>query len=162
MLSSHLALGHVRAVVVAPSRRSFLLLTASIALLSACTTTKPPAIRYDQASFRQAAAVPEPPRPVQVVAVPKPVPLPGQLRPEPAVSRPAPMSEAAAPTDRVQAANQAALQHPTARGFMNAVQVFPYMEGAVYRLYATPGEVSDITLQAGEALTTVSAGDTVR
>jgi len=150
--------------IPAAGKRSlrFILLASAVLALSACTTTKPPAIRYDQASFRQAAAVPEPPRPVQVVAVPKPVPLPGQLRPEPAVSRPAPASEAAAPMDRVQAANQAALQLPTARGFINAVQVFPYMDGAVYRLYATPGEVSDITLQAGEALTAVSAGDTVR
>jgi type IV secretion system protein VirB9 len=42
------------------------------------------------------------------------------------------------------------------------VQVYPWSEGALYRLYAAPGEVSDIALQAGEGLISVAAGDTVR
>ena len=45
---------------------------------------------------------------------------------------------------------------------MNAIQVYPYTEGALYRLYASPGQVSDIALQPGEELVSVSAGDTVR
>jgi type IV secretion system protein VirB9 len=45
---------------------------------------------------------------------------------------------------------------------MNAVQVYPWSEGAVYRLYAAPERVSDIALQPGEALISVAAGDTVR
>ncbi|HJS11849.1 P-type conjugative transfer protein TrbG, partial [Sphingopyxis sp.] len=46
--------------------------------------------------------------------------------------------------------------------FLNAVQVYPYSEGALFRLFAAPGRVSDIALQPGETLTSVAAGDTVR
>ena len=35
-----------------------------------------------------------------------------------------------------------------------------FVEGALYRLYAAPQEVSDIALQPGENLTAISAGDT--
>ena len=42
------------------------------------------------------------------------------------------------------------------------IQIYPYSEGALYRLYAAPQEVSDIALQPGENLTAISAGDTTR
>ena len=42
------------------------------------------------------------------------------------------------------------------------MQVYPYSEGALYRLYGAPGQVTDIALQPGEQLRAVSAGDTVR
>ena len=42
------------------------------------------------------------------------------------------------------------------------MQVYPWSEGALYRLYTAPGEVSDIALQAGENLVSVAAGDTAR
>src|SRR3546814_7328427 len=45
---------------------------------------------------------------------------------------------------------------------LNAVQVYPYSEGALFRLFAAPERVSDIALQPGETLTSVAAGDTVR
>lgn len=63
---------------------------------------------------------------------------------------------------RVRAANSAAIQEPQAQGFVSAVQVYPYSEGALYRLYAAPERVTDIMLQAGEAIVSVAAGDTVR
>ncbi|MEJ1968435.1 MAG: TrbG/VirB9 family P-type conjugative transfer protein [Rhizomicrobium sp.] len=66
------------------------------------------------------------------------------------------------PKSRVEAANLAVLQEPTTDGYINAIQVYPYSEGALYRLYATPQEVSDIALQPGESLTAISAGDTTR
>jgi type IV secretion system protein VirB9 len=62
----------------------------------------------------------------------------------------------------VQAANKAALREPSAAGYVHAVQVYPYAEGAVYRLYTAPERVSDIALQPGETVTSVAAGDTVR
>lgn len=62
----------------------------------------------------------------------------------------------------VQAANRDAVREPLAGDFLGAVQVYPWSEGALYRLYAAPGEVSDIALQPGEALVSVAAGDTVR
>ncbi|HYJ51914.1 MAG TPA: P-type conjugative transfer protein TrbG [Allosphingosinicella sp.] len=68
----------------------------------------------------------------------------------------------AAPTARVQSANRAASREPSRAGFVNAVQVYPWSEGTLYRLYAAPGRVTDIALQPGEAVTAVAAGDTLR
>ena len=69
---------------------------------------------------------------------------------------------AAQPTADVDKANKAALREPSSAGFVRAVQVYPYSEGALYRLYAAPERVTDIVLQPGEAIISVAAGDTVR
>ncbi|WP_039906680.1 TrbG/VirB9 family P-type conjugative transfer protein, partial [Acetobacter tropicalis] len=48
---------------------------------------------------------------------------------------------------------------------INAVQVYPYSPGALYQVYTSPGEITDIMLQQGEKLVgtgPVAAGDTVR
>ncbi|ARS26982.1 P-type conjugative transfer protein TrbG [Sphingomonas sp. KC8] len=66
------------------------------------------------------------------------------------------------PTARVRSANHAALREPSIAGYINAVQVYPYGEGVLYRLYAAPERVTDIVLQPGETVTAVAAGDTVR
>ncbi len=63
---------------------------------------------------------------------------------------------------RVAAANRAATQEPQAQAFVNAVQVFPFSDGAIYQVYTAPGAVTDIALQPGEGLVSVAAGDTVR
>ena len=45
------------------------------------------------------------------------------------------------------------------------MQVYPYSDGALYQVYASPGEITDITLQPGETLAgsgPIAAGDTVR
>lgn len=63
---------------------------------------------------------------------------------------------------RVAAANRAATLEPQAQGFVNAVQVFPFSDGAIYQVYTAPGAVTDIALQPGENLVAVAAGDTVR
>jgi type IV secretion system protein TrbG len=67
--------------------------------------------------------------------------------------------------DRVSQANAAARVQPAAGGYVNAVQVYPWTDGALYQVYAAPGEVTDIVLEPGEALAgtgPVAAGDTVR
>lgn len=63
---------------------------------------------------------------------------------------------------RVRSANREATREPAARGFVHAVQVYPFNEGVLYRLFAAPERVSDITLQAGETVVSVAAGDTAR
>ncbi|BCK76798.1 conjugal transfer protein trbG [Acetobacter aceti NRIC 0242] len=132
-----------------------------LAPLAACSSWKPPAIRYDDTP-RQAVFTPEPPKPVQVVALPEPLPLPGQLKPIPyRHAAPEPMD----PHQRVERANSAARIQPTRTGYLNAIQVYPFSEGALYQLYAAPGEITDIALQPGEKLVgagPVAAGDTVR
>ncbi|MBD1549670.1 P-type conjugative transfer protein TrbG [Roseibium aggregatum] len=139
--------------------RKLLTLSVSAFALSACASQElPPAVSYDAEDFKAAAIEPEPPRPVQIVKVPKALPLPGQLQREPGKGS----EDNRPPTQRVADANKAATQEPTKYGYVNAIQVYPYTDGALYRLYAAPERVSDIGLQPGERLTSVSAGDTVR
>ena len=135
-----------------------LALILSLALAACTTKVSPPMIQYDNEAFEPAAIEPDPPKPVAVVKFPEPLPLPGQLQPLPGTIP----SDARPPTARVDAANAAALQEPTTHGYINAIQVYPFVEGALYRLYTAPEQVSDIALQAGENLVAVSAGDTVR
>ncbi len=110
----------------------------------------------------QAQPLPEPPKPVEVVTVPQPLPLPEQLKllPNELEAKTAPES-----TDekvRVTRANQEARIAPTREGYVNAIQVWPYTDGALYQVYASPGRVTVVSLQPGEELVTVAAGDTVR
>lgn len=63
---------------------------------------------------------------------------------------------------RVRTANGRATQEPVTPAFVNAVQVYPYGEGVLYRLFAAPERVTDIALQPGEAIVSVAAGDTAR
>jgi type IV secretion system protein TrbG len=129
--------------------------------LAGCSTFKPPQISYDEPA-EPAALEAEPPKPVQVVEVPKVLPLPGQLKPL-ASTRSVP--ESRDPKQRVDQANAAARIEPSRAGYVNAVQVYPFAEGALYQVYAAPGQVTDIALQEGEQLVgtgPVAAGDTVR
>ncbi len=133
----------------------------SALLLASCAATgAPPAqITYDREELKPAVPSPEPAKPVEIVTLPEPLPLPGQLQSLPkkkAALRRVP------PQARVDAANRAAAQEPTRDGYINAVQIYPFTPGALYRLYAAPEKVSDIALEPGEKLTAVSAGDTVR
>lgn len=66
------------------------------------------------------------------------------------------------PARPVDVANRHALRDPTIRGIADAVQVYPWSEGAVYRVDGAPERVTDIALQAGETLVSVAAGDTAR
>jgi type IV secretion system protein VirB9 len=142
--------------------RSLAILLLAGTSLGACSTWKPPAIKYDETP-KQAVLAPDPPKPVEIVQLPQPLPLPGQLKPIPG-PRTAP-AEAADPRVRVDQANGAARVQPTRAGYINAVQVYPFSDGALYQVYAAPGEITDIALEAGEQLVgpgPVAAGDTVR
>ena len=105
---------------------------------------------------------PSRPSPCRWWKLPKPLPLPGQLKPLPgARSAPEPRD----PRQRVDLANAAARIQPSRSGYLNAVQVYPFAEGALYQVYSAPGQVTDIALQEGEQLVgsgPVAAGDTVR
>jgi len=140
-------------------------LLVSVSALAGCATTsaRPPAITYDGPSAEIAATLaPEPPRAVEVVAIPEPLPLPGQLKPVADTSRAPDPSD---PRRRVGAANAAARVQPVRDGFLNAIQQYPWTDGALYQVYTAPGQVTDIALQEGEQLVgpgPVAAGDTVR
>src|SRR3546814_11546991 len=83
-----------------------------------------------------------------VDGVPSPLPLPGKLKPWPDAQAPA----SGDPAHVVAAANRAARIEPERDGFIDAMQVWPYSDGALYQVYASPGRVTDIALQPGEAL----------
>ncbi len=74
----------------------------------------------------------------------------------------APVHNAARDTKPVAAANSAATIEPSPLGFVNAVQVYPFADGAIYHVITAPERVTDIALQPGETLVAVASGDTVR
>jgi type IV secretion system protein VirB9 len=130
--------------------------------LSGCASQgkSPPHISLDEPV--QAQALPEPPKPVEVVEVPKVLPMPAQMKPLPYGDEAKPAPEPVDETVRVSRANAEARIAPTREGYVNAIQVWPFTDGALYQVYAAPGRVTVVSLQPGEELVTVAAGDTVR
>jgi type IV secretion system protein VirB9 len=117
---------------------------------------------YDELSFQEALPEADPPAPVQIVEIPKVLPLPGQLKPWPGKGKKGKNGGKVPPEQAVATANEAARMEPTPAGYINAIQVYPWSDGALYRLYASPEKVSTIALQPAEELIDVSTGDTVR
>lgn len=151
------------------ARIASLLLSASLVPLGGAIARPSPRVNLENAV--QAQSLPEAPKPVEVVAIPVPLPLPGQLKPVPrrvslrSPARAAGRSHLVDPPARVGAANEAARVEPERGGFINAIQQYAYADGALYQVYASPGQVTDIALQEGEQLVgagPVAAGDTVR
>lgn len=131
-----------------------LLLTTA---LGGCATTKPPQLSYDS----------------DVPALPAPPPLAAD-RPRPLHVPPVwtvafggtPSSkEEIDPAERIESANSAARVEPRKKGYYNAAQIYAFSPGALYQVYAAPGQITDIALEEGEQLTgsdPIAAGDTVR
>jgi P-type conjugative transfer protein TrbG len=122
----------------------------SAALLSA----KPPQISYDSDV---------PPLPAIPAALgddrPRPLHIP------PAWSPSHGGAVASSPTLRVANANAAARVEPRREGYYNSIQIYPWSEGALYQVYTTPGQITDIALEPSESLTgagPIAAGDTAR
>ncbi|BCX51799.1 MULTISPECIES: P-type conjugative transfer protein TrbG [Comamonas] len=135
---------------------------ASAVLLAGCASqgTPPPRISLDEPVPAQ--PLPEAPKPVEVVSVPEPLALPGQMKPLPDTGEVKPAAEPKDETLRVSRANAEARMAPTREGYANAIQVWPFTDGALYQVYAAVGRVTVVSLQPGEELVTVAAGDTVR
>jgi len=137
--------------------RNILPMTVCGFALTACAhNTPPPSITYDNAQFKSAVEEHDPaPRPAPAIPV-------GAVIGPPAPLPDANAKNAASPTVRVETANRQALQEPTGDNYINAAQIYPFSDNALYRLYTAPEQVSDIALQPGETLSAISAGDTVR
>ena len=128
-----------------------------VTALCSCTSFKPPQVIYDD-EVPPLPALPsiadDHARPLHVP--PSWTPTRGGKRDE---------AEAKDPSDRIEAANDVARVQPRRAGYFNAVQIFPYSPGALYQVYASPGQITDIALEPGEQLTgsgPLAAGDTVR
>lgn len=133
-----------------PIRTPAVLLT--IALLAGCAAQQEP-FRYDE------AVPPLPAPPVVREAAPRPLHTPPGWTPARGGA------SAASPVARVGNANAAARVEPRREGYYNAIQVYPFSEGALYQVYTAPGQITDIGLEPGESLTgagPIAAGDTAR
>jgi type IV secretion system protein TrbG len=125
--------------------------------LSGCTTFKPPQISYDD------EVPPSPDLPMPADDHARPLHVPPSWTPARGGKKGD--QEAKEPAERITTANDAARVEPRRAGYFNAVQVFPYSPGALYQVYASPGQITDIALEPGEQLTgsgPLAAGDTVR
>jgi type IV secretion system protein TrbG len=126
----------------------------SATMLAGCATYKPPQFSYD-------ADVP--PLPVVQTAVTDDTPRPLHTPPVWTVARGG--QAANTPAGRVENANTAARIEPRREGYHNAIQIYPWSEGALYQVYAAPGQITTIALEPGESLTgagPIAAGDTAR
>lgn len=126
----------------------------SATLLSACATQRPPQITYDS------DVPPLPPVPAVLTDDrPRPLHIPPAWTPSHGGAA------ANSPTARVANANAAARVEPRREGYYNAIQIYPWSEGALYQVYTAPGQITDIALEPGESLTgagPIAAGDTAR
>ena len=92
-----------------------------IALAGCATHGKPPPdITLDEPVAAHALA--EPPKPIEVVEVPKLLPLPEQLKSLGTASEDKPAPES--PDEKTRVA-------PSREGYINAIQVWPYADGAL-------------------------------
>ncbi|MET4754590.1 P-type conjugative transfer protein TrbG [Bradyrhizobium sp. RT11b] len=148
MLSGLIASQRVRPSVA-------LALVIGVSTLGGCTTFKPPQISYDS------DVPPSPDLPALADDRPRPLHVPPAWK----AARGGKNAESKEPIERIETANDAARVQPRKAGYFNAVQVFSYSPGALYQVYAAPGQITDIALEPGEQLIgsgPVAAGDTVR
>lgn len=133
---------------------AFAALLLSATVLAGCATYRPPEISYDSSV---------PPLPAVPAAATDDRPRPLHIPPAWAVARGG--NAAGTPTARVENANAAARVEPRREGYYNAIQIYPWSEGALYQVYAAPGQITNIALEPGESLTgagPIAAGDTAR
>jgi type IV secretion system protein VirB9 len=129
-------------------------LLSTVTLAACVTAPKPPRISYD-------ADVP----PLPTVAVSTGEGAPRAILVPPAWTPAKGGDPANTPTGRVENANVAARVEPRKDGYYNAIQIYPWSEGALYQVYAAPGQITTIALEPGESLTgagPIAAGDTAR
>lgn len=135
-------------------------LLASASLLAAPVDAR----SHKQTATAEAEAVPapQPTAPAKIIAVPIPLPLPGQMK---LVEPDRRVLDPRDPRLRIGRANASARVQPDHASWLNAIQQYAYADGALYQVYAAPGQITDIALQPGEELVgdgPVAAGDTVR
>ena len=147
-----------------------LTISLSAIALSGCSTLglnkagPPDDFTLDEPTMMQATLKPdgEIETVIRTVAVESftPIPLPGQLKPHEAMVQS--VAADGKPFEIIDAANAGAKDGPNPDAYVNAIQVYPFSRGALYQVYTAPEQVTDIALQAGEKLISVSAGDTER
>ena len=125
-------------------KRSAILVACLSFAAPACAGRNQPPPRYVKAQF-----IAEPMKPPAVITVPKPMPLPGQLRPLPARQASLRAGGGKQPAAVVQEANAKATSSPDPAGYYNAIMVFDYAPGVLFRVYTAPLRFTAIQLQPG-------------
>jgi type IV secretion system protein VirB9 len=131
-----------------------MLLLSTVTLAACATAPKPPQISYD-------ANVP----PLSAVAASTGDGAPRAILVPPSWTPAKGGDPATTPIGRVENANIAARVEPRKDGYYNAIQIYPWSEGALFQVYAAPGQITNIALEPGESLTgagPIAAGDTAR
>ena len=125
--------------------------------LASCASRQPPPTQYVKAQ-----PLTETPRAVAYVEVPKPMPLPGQLKRVP-IPKTAKAGEKQAAWEVVDEANHKATAGPESEAFFNSIMTYDFAEGALYQVYTAPLRITSIQLQPGEKIVgKPAAGDTIR
>lgn len=142
------------------SSRAGLVVAVTVAgAVAGCAGRQPPP------SYVRATPLREQPRQASIVEVPKPLPLPGQLKRVPVPSRePHPASDKSGPAwEVIDDANRKAEAGPEAEAYFNAIMTYDFAPGALYQIYAAPLRLTAIQLQPGEKIVGKPAvGDAIR
>ncbi|GLQ23847.1 P-type conjugative transfer protein TrbG [Algimonas ampicilliniresistens] len=146
-------------------------LTTSVIVLSGCSTlgthfnNAPDDFKLDDTPLVQAviASDDEVETVTRTVEVERftPIPMPGQLKPR-EIQGVTSTESHKKPHDIIDAAHAKSTVGPKSGAYVNAIQVYPFAKGALYQVYTAPEQVTDIALQPGERLISVSSGDTER
>ncbi len=142
-----------------PAPRHFRLPALVLTLMAAtalagCATSRTAQFVYDDEV---------PPLPVHRAVVSEDTPRPLHVPPAWTVARGG--TNATTPTGQIENANAAARVEPRREGYYNAMQIYPWSEGALYQVYAAVGQITTIALEPGESLTgagPIAAGETAR
>ena len=135
-------------------RKPILAALLATTMLAGCATNRTPQFSYDDNV---------PPLPVVRASSTDDTPRPLHTPPAWTVARGG--AATGTPEGRVVNANAAARVEPRREGYYNAIQIYPWSDGALFQVYAAVGQITTIALEPGESLTgagPIAAGDTTR
>ena len=131
-----------------------------LAVAGGCASHQPPP------NYVRAMPQAEPVKPPAVIEVPRPLPLPGQLKriPVPRHSARAALTGGGGrPSEVIDQANRKAASGPDSEAYFNAIMTYDFTPGALYQIYAAPLRLTAIQLQPGEKVIGKPAvGDSIR
>ncbi len=159
-------------------KQCLVMLTVITLLLATGCVPPEPVLPEETMVFEQAVREEQAPPPV--LEVPRMVAMPGQRKAVPSIEEQLAAQACPLCTAKGMSPEQASKEHthkayeiieyankqsrlePQTDDFFNAVQVYDYIQGGLYQLYAAPLRETSILLQPGEDIHSVSAGDTKR
>lgn len=133
--------------------KNLLLTGVAAVLLAGCSTTHQSSGDFEQTEFVTAEMQQE--EKVKVVEVPVPVAQPYFKK----IPKNMIKAKKVSPEKAISNARKSSLHKSTPEGFLNAMQVFDYMPGALYEIYGSPGYITSILLKPGENVIEKATGD---